>query len=452
MPSRVISKFYLVMIPSVFLVLPLMGIGVAADKILGPVDVFSIGARDNFTYTDATGMTALLQVPIDANTPDPAWDAAYGGQYGRQQPPPELLQPTLDRNLTSFRPKYPYLNLNGTRIAYGSEIMAEMCKRWSIGFRHYYPLAYFDCTPPFTGDLVGEALAKNNVSVGFVGRELKPIEVINFHDKFNYTPASVPVSGGTWRHFAWLDAPIVMTHKDNPIQGMTFKTFDSIFGTTRYHGGKNISTWGDVPNFPPNHPLASQKIEIYGNAVWNGFEEFMRQKILNTYPNGNPVLGDFNIYPKNGAKRGQWKSAYSNASDFFVGGVPAERMNQTADPSVHWLRLVFDLAHAVSTSPNAVGYTGLAYVDSPVKILPLSVGDHGPFIGASYENIADASYPLSRVTYANVNKRPGVPLEPILEEFLNYIVSKEGQQEVLNQGIYTPLRQFQVEAGKKRYL
>lgn len=423
-----------------------------AKEILGPLDVFSRGALPNYTWTDA--MVSFLDVPILANTPDPAWDAPYGGQFGRQEPPPELLQPTLDRALNSFRPAHGRFELNGTRLAYASEIMAEMCKRWSQGFRAYYPLVYFDCQPPFTADLVGEALAADNISVGFVGRELRPIEVINFYNKFQYNPTSVPVSGGSWRHFAWLDVPAVITHKDNPIQGLTFKQFDSIFSTTRLRGGDNITTWGQLPGIDAAHPLANERIEIYGNAVWNGFEEFMRQKILNTYPGGDPVLGDFNIFDVGGygAKRGEWKSAYSNASDFFPGGVPEERMNQTADPSIHWLRLVFDLARSVSVKPNAIGYTGLAYVDSPVKVLPLSVGDNGPFIGAGYENVAAATYPLTRVTYANINKKPGQPLESILQEFLIYIASKEGQQQVLDQGVYTPLRQFQVDAGFKRFM
>lgn len=332
--------------------------------------------------------------------------------------------------------------------------MAEICQLFSVGFRKHYPLVFFDCTPPFTGDLVGAALAADNVSIGFVGRELKPIETINFHKKFGYPPTSVPVGGGSYRHFAWLDAPAVIVHKDNPLAGLTFKEFDSIFSTTRLRGGKDITKWGQLPGIPPNHALANQNIEIYGNAVWNGFEEFMRQIILNVYEgDSQPVLGDFNIYPSSaGNKRGQWKSAYSNSSDFFVGGVPAERMNQTANPHVHWLRLVFDIAHSVAGVPNSIGYTGLAYVDSPVKLLPLAIKEGGPYYGATYANVAAATYPLTRVIYGNINKKPGEPLEQILEEFLNFIGSREGQQIVLDQAVYTPLRQFQVAAGAKRYL
>jgi phosphate transport system substrate-binding protein len=77
--------------------------------------------------------------------------------------------------------------------------------------------------------------------------------------------------------------------------------------------------------------------------------------------------------------------------------------------------------------------TGIAYLDAAVKVIPVSEGANGPFIAPTYENVALATYPLSRLVFFNVNKAPGKPLPPVLDEFLRFILSREGQQAVLDQ-------------------
>ena len=41
------------------------------------------------------------------------------------------------------------------------------------------------------------------------------------------------------------------------------------------------------------------------------------------------------------------------------------------------------------------------------------------------------------------------PLPPALAEFLKYVVSKQGQQIVLNEAIYLPLRAWQAKSSLK---
>jgi len=67
------------------------------------------------------------------------------------------------------------------------------------------------------------------------------------------------------------------------------------------------------------------------------------------------------------------------------------------------------------------------------------------FYAPTYENVALAKYPLSRLIYANLNAAPGKPRPPALKEFLTFIVSKQGQQVVLSQAVYLPLRGWQSE-------
>jgi phosphate transport system substrate-binding protein len=78
-----------------------------------------------------------------------------------------------------------------------------------------------------------------------------------------------------------------------------------------------------------------------------------------------------------------------------------------------------------------------------VKVIALQAAPNGPAISPTYEGVASATYPLSRLTYFNVNKKPGEPLDPAVAEFLHFILSRQGQAIVRDQGIYMPLRGFQ---------
>jgi phosphate transport system substrate-binding protein len=106
------------------------------------------------------------------------------------------------------------------------------------------------------------------------------------------------------------------------------------------------------------------------------------------------------------------------------------------------------LAKKVSADRYAIGYSGLAYIDAGVKVIPVVEKAAGPLLAPTYENVALGIYPLSRLTFFNTNKAPGKPLSPALEEFLRFVLSREGQQVVLEHASYLPLRANQVESSR----
>jgi len=84
-----------------------------------------------------------------------------------------------------------------------------------------------------------------------------------------------------------------------------------------------------------------------------------------------------------------------------------------------------------------------------VKLLAVAPGPDGPFYPPSYEEVARARYALSRLVYCNVNRRPGQPLNPALAEFIRFILSREGQQVVLDQAAFLPLRSEQAAHSRQ---
>lgn len=49
------------------------------------------------------------------------------------------------------------------------------------------------------------------------------------------------------------------------------------------------------------------------------------------------------------------------------------------------------------------------------------------------------TYPPSNAVYLYFDRVPGKPISPRLKEFLTYILSRDGEQDVIDDGMYLPL-------------
>ena len=74
------------------------------------------------------------------------------------------------------------------------------------------------------------------------------------------------------------------------------------------------------------------------------------------------------------------------------------------------------VVQSISSTLNAIGYSGIGYKTSSVRAVPLSKG--GEAFEASEENALAGKFPLARFFYVYVNKAPNKPLSPIDAEFL----------------------------------
>ena len=352
---------------------------------------------------DTRPMVEWVVPALPTNKPQTPEEAKAAQQRGRELPPPEVLQPVLDARLPPYQPRKE--KLTGSFKGAASDVMMVIAQKWFEKFKTYHPGVSLTISPPYAGSLGAKELVKGDLDFVFVSRELKPDDITDFRAKYGYDPLSVPVSGGSYRHFGALDAVGFFVHKDNPLEKITFEQLDAIYSSTRHRGGgKAITTWGELGL---TGDWADKPIHAYGIRPWNGFEEFVRQRVLS--------VGD---------KRGEWRD------------------------DIRFEKVVFPMAKHVAEDRYGIAYSGVAYIDQPVKMIPVSDGAGKDYVPATYEAVALASYPLARLTFFNVNKAPGKPLPPALEEFLRFVLSREGQQVVLDHARYIPLRAFQAEAAR----
>jgi phosphate transport system substrate-binding protein len=346
-------------------------------------------------------------VPAAAsNIRQTAAEEEMGRRMGRALPRAEILQPTLDIELASFRPRCDQ-RLAGSLTVALSDTLPALMRLWIRAFRIHYPDVDIGVAPVYDGNFAAEELLKGNVGIAFLSRALKSDETAGFRSRFGYDPSTAVVSAGSWRHFGFADALGILVHKDNPLERITYGELDAIYSSTRRRGGEPITRWGQLGL---KGEWAERPVHAYGIKPWDGFEDLVRQKILSV-----------------GGERGEWRADVRHEG-------------------------VFPMARRIAQDPGAIGYTGLAYIDADVRVLPIGEGPTGPFHAPTYENVADARYPLSRAVYANANNPPDKPLDPVIEEFLRFILSRDGQQVVRDHAIFLPLRGWQVVAARSALL
>jgi len=107
------------------------------------------------------------------------------------------------------------------------------------------------------------------------------------------------------------------------------------------------------------------------------------------------------------------------------------------------------VVQGVTEDRYAIGYSGIGYRTSGVHALPLSFKEGEPYKEAEMENVLNGSYPLARFLYIYINKKPGQPLDPLVREFVKFILSKEGQAVVVKDG-FMPLPASVVEKELKK--
>jgi phosphate transport system substrate-binding protein len=191
-------------------------------------------------------------------------------------------------------------------------------------------------------------------------------------------------------------------HKDNPIEGMTIAQVDSIFSSTRLCGAdQQVTRWGDLG--------------LTGSWVNRDLQLYGRNSVSGTY--------------------GYFKEIALCDGDF--------RNNVNEQPGSA------SVVQSVSTSLNAIGYSGIGYMTSGVKTVPLAVEEGGEFVDATTESALAGKYPLARFLYIYVNKHPNKPLDPATAEFIKFMLSKTGQ-EIVDKDGYIPVPRIVVEQELER--
>jgi phosphate transport system substrate-binding protein len=76
--------------------------------------------------------------------------------------------------------------------------------------------------------------------------------------------------------------------------------------------------------------------------------------------------------------------------------------------------------------------------------LALAKKEGDAYYGTDPDTVLSGKYPLSRYLYLYVNKVPNKPLDPLVGEFIRFVLSRSGQRIVVKDG-YLPISYELVE-------
>ena len=291
-----------------------------------------------------------------------------------------------------IKPYAKVSGISGNASSIGSDTMNNLMALWLEGFRKFYPNVRIQIEGKGSST-APPALIEGTAQFGPMSRPMKSTEEDKFEQQFGYKPTPMRTS---------LDALAVFVNKDNPIEGLSLPQVDAIFSKTRRSEyARDITAWGQLGL---KGTWTGAPISLYGRNSASGTYGFFKDHAL--------YKGDY---------KDQVKEQPGSAS--VVQGITADRFG--------------------------VGYSGIGYVTSGVRIVPLSKKEGGDFKAGSLENVLNGSYPLGRFLYLYINKAPGKPLDPMVREFCRYIFSKEGQEVVIKDGYMpVPFEVAQAELAK----
>ncbi len=297
---------------------------------------------------------------------------------------------------------------------HATELQQHLVHLWEDHFLERHPnIRFADYFMPsgFSGLTMGTA------DVAVMGHaawrsDLKAFEGARGHAPFELLFAT----GGFDRGVGNTPGVVIFVNRANPLARLTLAQLDGIFGAQR-SGGWQGTTWSTAAARGPDKDIrtwgqlgltgewAAQPIHLYGiDATLSNWSDLIQRVVFHGGDKWNPRLHEM---VRGGSK------------------APADRQ----------------IVDAVAADRYAIGFNLMRVVEKEpkVKALAIAADEGGAFIAPTEESMYRRTYPLSNSVYIYLDRAPGRPLAPRVREFMRYILSREGQQDVADDGMYLPL-------------
>lgn len=327
-----------------------------------------------------------------------------------------VLSSASARSEESELPSYQRMySVTGVIHVWGNSEMSSLLERWRTGFRKFHPHARIEAK--LTGsDIAMAGLYTSLADIALLGRECTASDAKAFEWIFRYRPERVEIATGSFDLPGKSPPLVAFVHRENPLARLTLMQLDAIFSHERRRGADaRISTWGDLGL---KGVWADRTIKLYADDTERGTGRYFR----------HAVLGDSRML--------NWEHLTE-----FTDSSPLRRPMHDESRQV---------LSALSADRYGLAITGRpAELSAQVKTIALPAAD-GDFVEATRGNLISGRYPLTRTVSAYINHRPGERTDSRVGEFLRYVLSREGQRDVVDGGEYLPLDREKAQAQMSR--
>ncbi|MBS0662744.1 MAG: substrate-binding domain-containing protein [Verrucomicrobia bacterium] len=323
-------------------------------------------------------------------------------------------QPRFD---LSALPHYqPEKLLTGWLKIHGNNYIADglLGEYWAKAFAKFQPGIRISYYLPTSAGSFG-ALDYNQADLIFSHRP-GFYDLLAYERMKNCDPVEIAAVTGSFDVGGWENSFTIIVNDQNPLKGLTMEQLDGIFGAEREGGWvgtnwrpdlargpeKNIRTWGQLGL---TGEWADQPIHVYGFAI-----------------RYNTATAFCDLVLKGSDKWNETIKAYGNYM------APDGKRHIEAD----------QITDAIGRDKYAIGFNRYRGERPHIKRLAIGAGG-GPLVEHTIDNVQNGSYPLRTQVYFYTTVLPGQKMDPMVREFLRFIVSQEGQAEVQRDGKYLPL-------------
>jgi phosphate transport system substrate-binding protein len=244
----------------------------------------------------------------------------------------------------------------------GSDTMVNLTQAWAEEYMKAHPGVSIAVTGGGSGTGIS-ALLNNTCDLAGVSREMKEGEIAMARKK-GIEPNKIVVA---------LDGLAVIVHPSNSVSRLTINQLADI-----YIG--RISNWKQLGGPDANIVLLSREVN-------SGTHVYFKEHVLR---HGNP------------------------------GG------KEEFTPEALLLPSSQAISDEASQNPDAIGYFGMGYITTAVKVLKIAMNRESPFVLPTIVSTRDNTYPISRPLIFYSKGEP----TGLVKEFLGYVLSPDGQRMV----------------------
>lgn len=282
--------------------------------------------------------------------------------------------PLLDPNLPYYR---PVEKLSGQLKLGGSNTMSHVATVWINSFATFYPEVKVVVDVNGSRDAV-DSVQAGETDIGLLSRTISQEEIAAFQKKLGYPPIVLTPC---------LERTAIYVNKNNPIKGLTITQLDAMFGTECKRGAKEpCRNWGQLGL---TDKWAKTPITVHGRTFDTGSQVFLQEAVML----GSPMREDVVSHKSN-----------------------------------------IEIVEAVAKDQGGIGFGGLSYATPDVKAVPLALFEGQDFVAIDSPEADQGLYPLVRRLQLVVKHDPKQELDPVQREFIKYVFSQMGQEDVIKAG------------------
>ena len=294
------------------------------------------------------------------------------------------VKPEVDPALKHYERNGSH-KVEGTLLAGASDSIKRLFDFWTERFHHHHPGVKFETTGIETAEAAraifkGPAPIKEGADLVAVSFPMSQDDLLAIKEQRGVMPVRVAVA---------LDAIVLVVNHKNPLEGLTLQQVAEVFGSPST-GSTDIELWKQVGL---NGKFGALEINRYGRDDMSG--TYMAFKTM--------------------ALQGKDQRAHV--------------FKQPGSMSV---------VLEVGADERGIGYAaiGYAYRSKKVRVVPLARKSGERFVTPNNDTVLSGEYPLLRELYIYAMPEAGGTLKPALKHFLQFVLSRDGQELVKEEGFF----------------